>query len=94
MRRSYDWNEIRRIIDEAAPIGLKEASLGMYEDWSWTAETVWTVEDGYLKDLDRPECDGSRMIAGINGSSWDMPAIELDFGDGWSRRKTVYVGVR
>lgn len=46
--KTYDFNKVKKLISESA--GLKSASLGMHEDWFWTAETIW--EDGlFKKDL-------------------------------------------
>ena len=48
----------------------------MHEDWGWTSETIW--ENGeFTKDLDT-----LKGIAGICGSSWATPTIELLFKDG------------
>lgn len=45
----YDYNKARSIIAEYQST-LKTSSLGIREDWCWTAETIW--EDGkYSKHL-------------------------------------------
>lgn len=74
----YDWDEIRRVIEEYIPKGLVEAMVGMGEDWFWTAETVWSKEEGYIEDMDKPEMDNDRGIGGIYGSPWATPIIKLD----------------
>ena len=37
--KRYDFNKAKLIIKETT--NLEEASLGMHEDWFWTAETIW-----------------------------------------------------
>jgi hypothetical protein len=45
----YNFQLAHQIIEQNKE-NLQSASLGMYEDWFWTAETVW--EDGeYKKEL-------------------------------------------
>lgn len=44
--KSYDFKKAKAIIEENKDI-LESASLGMHEDWYWTAETIW--EDGEFK---------------------------------------------
>lgn len=46
--KRYDFDLARKVIDKLHSLDvLQEASLGMHEDWFWTAETVW--EDGEYK---------------------------------------------
>lgn len=42
----YDYKKAKKLIDENKH-QIKSASLGMHEDWFWTAETVW--ENGEFK---------------------------------------------
>ena len=42
----YDYKKAKQIITENQQ-NLKRASLGMHEDWFWTAETIW--ENGEFK---------------------------------------------
>ena len=47
--KTYDYKKTREIIEQHKG-DLTEASLGMHEDWFWTASTVW--ENGeYKHDL-------------------------------------------
>ena len=47
--RYYDFQKAKEIIFKHEE-NLSEASLGMHEDWAWTAETVW--ENGkYVREL-------------------------------------------
>lgn len=52
--RYYDYKKVKQLIDENAP-EITEASLGMHEDWFWTAQTIfekgeWT-QQLFLGDL-------------------------------------------
>ena len=47
--KTYDFKKAKQIIKENES-NLESASLGMHEDWCWTAETIW--EDGkYVREL-------------------------------------------
>jgi hypothetical protein len=81
----YDFQKAKRIIEEKKD-SIKEASLGMHEDWFWTAITVF--EDGeYSIDLDTVE-----KIAGIDGSSWATPTLQIEYKDGTEEAVPCYEG--
>jgi hypothetical protein len=81
----YDFKKAKDLI-EAERENIKSALLGMREDWSWTAETVF--EDGeYRVDLDTVE-----KIAGIDGSSWATPTLEIIYKDGDSKTVPCHDG--
>jgi hypothetical protein len=69
----YDYKKAKFIIKENKKNGLVEASLGMKEDWYWTGETIWS-NNKYITKLKE-----DRKIAGINGSNWATPVLELFF---------------
>ena len=71
--KNYDFDKVKRIIEKAE--NLKEASLGMHEDWSWTAETVF--ENGEFTQTLK---EGTE-IGGITGSTWATPTLQLIFDD-------------
>lgn len=82
---NYDYKLAKKIIDNAKE--LNTASMGMHEDWFWTAEEVWTADEGYKTDLTKePE------IGGITGSYWATPVLELEFKDGSSRTIKCFTG--
>ena len=123
--KTYDFSKAKQLISENAE-NLVSASLGMHEDWAWTAETIW--ENGnykrelpdnademneqfiearknglsmFLADKDEnglskfnPEYDKltKHEIAGIYGSTWATPAIELIFKDGEKEMHACYKG--
>ena len=56
---------------------IESAYLGMHEDWWWTASVIF--ENGeYQVDLN----DEDLVIAGISGSYWATPTMEVNFKDG------------
>lgn len=74
---NYDFKLAKLIIDTHVGLGIVvSASLGMREDWFWTAESVW--ENGeYTKDLDTVT-----EIAGITSSYWATPIIKIETDKG------------
>ena len=89
--KTYDFLKAKQLISENAE-NLVSASLGMHEDWAWTAETIW--ENGeYKSDFPTDEVSLEKHeIAGINGSTWATPTIELIFKDGEERMHACYKG--
>lgn len=85
MAKEYDFQKAKRIIEENKN-RLKMASLGMQEDWFWTAEDVFS-ESEYTLDLESAE-----MIAGIPGSEWATPVIELEYLDGSREVFECFIG--
>jgi len=82
--KTYDFKKAKKLIGYHAD-DILSASLGMHEDWYWTAETVW--EDGkYIKDLDK-----SPNICGIKESRWATPTLTLDFKDGTERSFECFI---
>ncbi|HEM3626024.1 TPA: hypothetical protein U1C37_000410 [Streptococcus suis] len=74
----YDFKKAKSLI-EAERENIESAYLGMREDWYWTAESVY--ENGeFTVDLDTVE-----TIAGIPGSSWATPYLEIKYKDGSSK---------
>lgn len=96
--RYYDWNRIRKLIDDAVPKGLIMATLGMKEDWFWTGLDVWSKDkNGFIKtdfgmyiDLRDEEYDSERIVCGINRSSWATPVMKLIYEDGTTELIEVY----
>jgi len=74
--KTYDFKQAKNLIKLAKKDGLIEASLGMAEDWFWTADTVW--KDGkYVKKLNE-----ETLIGGIKRSNWATPVLGLEFKNG------------
>ena len=76
--KHYSTKFIKKYIDEHKR-KILSVYCGMREDWSWTAAKVF--ENGELS------CDydwGSENIsvAGITGSTWATPVMEVEFNDG------------
>ena len=74
----YDFKKAKDLI-EAERENIEKAILGMREDWFWTAKTVFDGGE-YMVDLDTVE-----EIAGIDGSSWATPTLEIIYKDGYSK---------
>ena len=70
--KEYDFDKAKAIIEKNKE-NVKSASLGINEDWFWTAETIW--ENGEYKN-------NKTTIGGIGGSSWATPTLQLLFKDG------------
>ena len=110
----FDCKKAKEIIEKHKD-NLKEANMGMHEDWWWTATPVWqdgeylhilpeNMEERYnLAQEDRR--NGMSMIseeyrekheryeiAGIYGSSWATPTLELKFKDESTRMIEVSIG--
>lgn len=73
--KNYNFNKAKQLIAENSE-NLESASLGMHEDWFWTAETIW--ENGNYKT----ELNDETTIGYIAGSSWGTPTLQLSFKDG------------
>lgn len=73
--KNYDFKKAKKLIKENES-NLESASLGMHEDWAWTADTVW--ENGEYKAKLGPKT----TIGGISGSYWATPTLQLIFKDG------------
>lgn len=69
----YDFKKAKFLIKQAKKNGLVEAYLGMQEDLNWTAESVWSNGKYEIKLKKDTE------IAGIQGSYWATPVIQLTY---------------
>ena len=78
MKKVYDFNFIERYIEIFSKHGLKSVTLGMFEDWSWTADVFWTKEHGWMREME-PCDEPNHCIMGINGSIWATPVMEVEF---------------
>lgn len=76
--KKYNTNFIKNYIDEHKK-EIETVNCGMREDWGLTAETVF--ENGELSS----DYDWSKehiSVAGISGSTWATPVMEVEFKDG------------
>jgi hypothetical protein len=74
--KNYDFKQAKDFIKLAKKDGLIEATLGMKEDWYWTADTVW-IDGKYVKKLNK-----ETKIGGIQSSNWATPMLELTYKNG------------
>lgn len=77
----YNFELAKQIIKEKMPLGLKEVSLGMKEDWFFTSDVIWNISNGFSDDFQ------NKSILSISSSDWATPTIELIFKDG--KKETI-----
>lgn len=85
-RAEYDYAKAKRYIQMHSDL-IESAYLGMEEDWFWTAETVYT-NGRFTVDLEEDDL----RIAGIKGSYWATPTLEVHFKDGRVECKPCFIG--
>lgn len=83
--KKYDFEKVKAIINQEAH-NIKEASVGMYEDWFWTAETIFE-NGGFTRELNE-----NTEIGGIKGSSWATPSLRVEYNDGREECIPCYTG--
>lgn len=73
---------------------IKSITLGMREDWSWTAESFYAEPendwDNSLSSLELNLSGEKISIAGITGSSWATPVMKYCLKDGTSDIMNCY----
>lgn len=75
--KNYNFDLAKKIINTFNELGvLESASLGMQEDMFWTCVTVFKNGE-YTKELKE-----DTEIAGISGSRWATPIIQLELSNG------------
>jgi hypothetical protein len=82
--KKYDFKRAQEVIEMEKASGLVSATLGMREDWNYTADEVWSKEDSYS------EAFLAREIAGISFSAWATPWMSLTFEDGREKSFPIY----
>lgn len=83
--RTYDYTTAKKMIQMKSDV-ISSASLGMLEDWFWTATTVYSDSKFDVNLDDKPE------IAGIKGSSWATPSLILNYKDGREELISCFTG--
>lgn len=83
--KSYDFNKAIHLINESKDC-IESASLGMHEDWFWTAETIFG-NGIFIKELKNND-----EIACLNSSEWATPTLQLIFNDGEDKMIPCYYG--
>jgi len=86
--KNYDYKKAKAIIKQyLSDQGFGKliyASLGMKEDWHWTAETIW--EDGKFTN----KLSKNTKIAGIDKSYFATPMLELETDDNFKLKIPCY----
>lgn len=78
MMKHYNTSFIKSYIEERKE-QIESVNCGMREDWGWTADTVF--ENGEF--VSKFDWQGKWLeVAGIDGSAWATPIMEVDFKDG------------
>lgn len=72
--KKYDFNLAVSLVRQNME-NLSEATLGIHEDWAWTAHPIWDTDDGFLIN------SKTKKVMGIDGSNWGTPVLELRFKD-------------
>ncbi|HYE12213.1 MAG TPA: hypothetical protein VEF53_18745 [Patescibacteria group bacterium] len=83
--RKYNFEKAKQII-ELEKETIESVSMGMHEDWFWTAETVY--ENGEYTKLLEPNTN----IGGIQGSVWATPCMRISYIDGTEKCISCYQG--
>lgn len=83
--KSYDIEKAKVIINNKTSI-LMSASIGLYEDWFWTASTVFENFE-WTKEINQGD-----EIAGLTGSTWATPVVRLFYLDGTDECIPCYMG--
>ena len=84
--KTYDFESAFKYIQKYSDY-IDTASLGIKEDWMWTAETIYE-NDKFNIELTKKDI----RIAGIKGSTWGTPSLEILFKDNTQILKDCYVG--
>ena len=85
--KNYNFNKAKQLIEESKD-NLASASLGMHEDWFWTAETIW--EGGEYKRIlpdNADELQEQYIKARTNGLSMYLKKEE---GEDFAKPNPVY----
>lgn len=85
--KQYNFKKAKEIIEFNSE-KLESATLGLHEDWFWTAEEVWSRDKKFIKKL-----NSKTLIGGITGSFWATPTLSLQFIDGEERTVEVSLGI-
>jgi hypothetical protein len=80
--RNYSLDALKKIIARYPTV--TRISLGMYEDWWWTAQEVYTLSTGLT-------WNGTDALGGIKGSTWATPAAMVELADGNTLMLPCYV---
>lgn len=84
--REYDFKSAKKYIQTHSD-HIESATLGMKEDWFWTAETVYE-EERFKIELDKE----GLTIGGIISSNWATPVLNVIFKDGTEIFKDCFTG--
>lgn len=82
----YDFKKAKNFIKKNKD-KIKSATLGMHEDWFWTAQEVF--KDGkFTVNLSKRNL----KIAGLNESYWATPVMDVEWKDGTTETYACHDG--
>lgn len=87
--KNYDYAKATEYINKHGD-EIESVTLGMHEDWFWTAEAVW--KNGEYTEDHRGGLNDKTEIGGIKGSTWATPSMRIDYKDGTEKHIPCYVG--
>ena len=73
--KNYDYEKAIEIMRKEK---VRKASLGMFDDWFWTAEELTISRLKKMKN-------GITKLAGIEGSDWATPVLRITNKDGTTK---------
>lgn len=73
--KRYSYKLVKDFIEKNRK-NIDQVVLGMSEDWGWTSDVVFS-NNKYKNTLEDGAC-----IAGIDGSDWATPSMEVTYKDG------------
>lgn len=85
MAKYYNFILAKQIINSTK--NLQSASLGIHEDWFWTADKVYDHKKGFLIELNQ-----DTKIGGLVGSRWGTPVPNLTYQDETVRTIQCFTG--
>ena len=84
--KKYDFKSVEKYIQKHSDY-ISEVTLGMKEDWYWTATTIYE-NDRFEIELSKKDL----TVGGISSSSWATPTMMIVFKDGREIWKDCYTG--
>lgn len=90
MKYKYYSNEIIKNYIKNNKENIKTISVGMQEDWYFTASTIYENNeyvDEYKEDINDKK---TLMVNGISGSHWATPIMEIEKRDGSTEKIECY----
>lgn len=82
----YDYKKAVELVEKYKKQSI-EICMGMAIDWFWTGTTIWEENEGYIIDIRKEK---KPAIAGIFGSSWDIPIMRIYMKNGETIEEDIH----